>query len=494
MSGLRTIAQSTIFLSTAQILNPLTSILLVSAIARLQGAEALGEYSLVLTMFYMAIELAGLGLNLPIIRAVATHKEKARDYLIMASVIGLVTSFLAVVVMRILVFLLDYPIKIQAASNLLMWAVFPSVIVFFCEAIFIALNKAKYVAGISFAENVFKVMVGFVLLTMGKSVLSLFVVILCLRFLTCAGYLLLFWISIEVTLRRFDWAMMRELRQFSPVFTANLLIGVLFGRIDIILLSKFGTMIQVGFYGAALRLIEIARIAPGNLLRGGLPSMSEAAQAGMDGLKQLFLGTTRYMILYGTITALGIHLFAGSLIQVFYGDNLIGAVVPLKVLALMMIPVSLNPIFASLLFSVHRQFLDLVSNIARVIFLLTFCVLLIPHWGGPGAAIALVASETMLFLCLWAFVETRVFKINIVCGFKWPSLAALVAVACGIVIDIAFAKFRAPVVFVAYSVAIISFEPFVRRDILFCAEILANKWRYLFSRKEASDKTYKEVK
>jgi O-antigen/teichoic acid export membrane protein len=442
----------------------------------------------------MAVELSGLGLNLPIIRAVAAHKEKAFDYLIMASLIGLVTSFLALVVMRILVFLLDYPIKIQAASNLLMWAVFPSVIIFFCEAIFLALNKAKYVAGISFAENFFKVMIGFVLLTMGKSVLSLFFVILCLRFLTCAGYLLLFWISTGGAVFRFDWTIMRELRQISPVFTANLLIGVLFGRIDIILLSKFGTMIQVGFYSAALRLIQIARIAPDNLLRGGLPAMSEAAQAGMDRLKELFLGTTRYMTLYGTSTALGVYLFAGSLIRVFFGDNLIGAVVPLKVLALVMIPVSLNPILASLLISVNRQFLDLVSNIARVIFLLTFCFLLVPHWGGQGAAIALVASETVLFFCLWAFVETRVFKSNILCGFKWPSLAAIVALASGIVIDIAFGKFRDPVVFVAYSAAIISFEPFVRRDILFYSEIVADKWRYVVSRKEASDKTHHKMK
>lgn len=468
MTGLRTVARNTLFLSIAQILNPLTSVLLVSAIVRMQGAEALGQYSLVLAIFYIAVSLAGLGLNIPITRAVAVKKDKSSDFLIVSSAVGMVSSSLAIVVVGIFVILLDYPPEIRASSNLLMWAVFPSVIIFFCEAIFLALHKAQYVAGISVSENLCKVAIGLVLLAMGQSVFALFSIILCLRFVACAVYLLLFRILIGSIVPRFDWAVLRELQQVSPVFTANLVMSVVLGRIDIILLSKFGTMAQVGFYSAALKLIQIAQILPSNFMRAVLPTMCEMAQAGTDGLKRLFVRSMRYMSVYGVGAGLGMYLLAGFLIRLFYGDRFVEAVTPLQILTLAIIPLSLTPIYASLLFATMHQLLDFLSNVASTVFLAIFCVLFVPRWGDVGAAMAMVASVTLLLFCLGAFMKTKIFKVNLSREVGWPLLAALLAIAVSTWVRTVSAALQAPTAWMVYAAVIIAFEPVVRRDLVAC--------------------------
>src|SRR5262245_62734756 len=59
------------FIAASNLLSPLFSLILVLAISRLQGVEALGKYSLLMTVFVFAMSVAGFGLQVVVTREVA---------------------------------------------------------------------------------------------------------------------------------------------------------------------------------------------------------------------------------------------------------------------------------------------------------------------------------------------------------------------------------------------------------------------------------------
>lgn len=431
MPSLRSVTGNTLLLSTAQIVNPFTSILLVSAIARLRGAEVLGEYSLVLTIFYMAVDFAGLGLNTPITRAVATNKERASDFLIVASLIGLVTSLLAIAGVQSLTILLDYSDDIRTPAALILWAVVPSVLILFYEAIFLAFQKVRYIAGISIVENACKVVIGMFLMAKGGDILALFFVIVVLRFSVLIAYLLIFDAVITKIVLRFSRDIVSDLWRVSPIFTGNLLIAALFNRVDILVLSKLATIADVGFYSAALRFVDIARLVPISFNKAVFPVFCEVYSTDQDACKRLFLRSVTYLVVFGFGAALGIYFLADFLITAVYGSGLIAAAHSLRIMALVMIPASLSPTFAAMLFAAKYEKLDLFSNIVKFPVFGVLCIVLTMLFHNAGTAAALVFSEMVLSLLLAFFLRAQVFRFallgNITRTFLIAAVTFLVA-------------------------------------------------------------------
>ena len=75
--GFERIVRNTLFFYTPGLLNPLASLLLIAVPARKQGAAGLGEYSLALTIYFVAESLRPVGLRIPKTRGVAARKVLA---------------------------------------------------------------------------------------------------------------------------------------------------------------------------------------------------------------------------------------------------------------------------------------------------------------------------------------------------------------------------------------------------------------------------------
>ena len=424
MTSVRKVVSNTALLSAAQILNPLTSIVLVSAIARAHGAEVLGKYSLVLAIFYMATGLGGLNLQTPITRSVAVRKERASDFLVAASALGLVSSLLAIGGAHVFVELLDYSPDVSHAVSVLIWAVIPSMLIMYCEALFIAFHKAQYIAGISIGENVAKVVVGLILISTGKGILELFVAFLSLRICACATFLVLFSAKIGPIKGRLDREIVSELRKVGPVFTGNLLIETLFGKVDVLLLSKLATMADVGYYSVALRLILIAKLVPQSFTSAVLPVMCEVLLESKEKCNRLFTRSANYMAAYGFAAALIVVILSEALIIIVYGEHAPEAELVLSLLALAIVPGSLTPVLAAMLFAANREKLDLWANLLRVALLVVLCVVLIPLRSSLGAAMAFIISQVLFLGSLALLVRHAVLSARIAPSLLCPVFAA----------------------------------------------------------------------
>ncbi len=475
MLSMRTIASNALLLSTAQILNPLTSIFLVSAIARLQGAEALGQYSLVLTLFYMAVAVAGLGLNTPITRAVSIRKDQACDYLIVVSIIGLIAGLLAIAGVRLIVTVLSYSQEIQASAITISWAIIPAVLISLYEAIFLAFHKAHFIASLSIVENVCKVSIGLILLALEKDILTLFILITCLRSITLVVYLLYFRIAIANITLHINWTIIKELWKVSPIFTGNLLVEALFGRVDILILSKLGTVADVGYYSAALRFVEIAKLVPVSYVRAAFPAMCEILQSNPNASKKLFLRSVSYMIIYGAGICISIFFFSELLITLLYGSNYSESESLLNILAFLIIPAALSPVMATTLFAGHHELLDFYANIIRITILVFLCAVLTPRWGSVGPAVSLIAADSILFICLTLLVRLKMFEFKLLKRFSWPVMAAVLAYAISLLIPKTPLILHGLIIIFSYFLLILLFQPTIRKDLIQISSLLRER-------------------
>ena len=406
MSLIRQVASNTALLSGAQIVSPMTSVLLVSAIARSQGAEGLGRYALVLAIFYMASSLGALGLDKAISRSLARQRHRASDFFSVLTVAGVFMGLLATG--GALGFsALSHGPDVQHALGIMAFAIVPSVLITHYESIFMAFHKAKYVALIAVSENVAKVAIGVAALLAGAGIEAIFVTIAGLRFATLVVYWIAFRTSIAPVTFGFDAMIARELRDVSPIFVSEQVLGTVVNRLDILMLAQYADMATVGYYSAALRLVEIARLVPSSFMRAALPAMSETLAQQTQDCRQLLRTSVRYMSLYALAAVAGTWLLASLMLRILYGPGFESAEPLLRLLALVLIPGTMGSVFASLMLAGNLEALNLAAQVSGMLLRVVLCVLLIPVWSATGAAISVVASQ-VLFIATLMLLLVRV--------------------------------------------------------------------------------------
>jgi O-antigen/teichoic acid export membrane protein len=203
---------------------------------------------------------------------------------------------------------------------------------------------------------------------------------------------------------RFDRALARTaVRQALPLCLATLL-SLLYFRGDVVLLRPYAGDAAVGAYSAAYKIFEGLMIVPAVVLAAAFPPL---ARAHLDRERQRRWEVLLVTLLLGLGLAAGavVYLARAQLVALVASAAFAAAVPSLRVLALAIPVLYLN--YGLTHFLIARDLerrnvlfagLMLVVNVAANL-------LLIPRFGGPGAAWATLATELVLTGC--CFVALR---------------------------------------------------------------------------------------
>jgi O-antigen/teichoic acid export membrane protein len=200
----------------------------------------------------------------------------------------------------------------------------------------------------------------------------------------------------------FDRALARTAAaEALPLWLASLL-SLLYFKGDVVFLRLFSGDAELGAYSAAYKLFEGTMNLPAVLLAALFPVLARAhgdrgRQRRLEGLVIAVLGAC------GLAVGLVLYLGRAPIIRIGYGPTFGRAAASLRVLALAVPLLYCN--FGLTHFLIARDLgrrnlafaaTALVTNVA-------LNLLVIPRWGGPGAAAATVLTEvTLTACCLWA--------------------------------------------------------------------------------------------
>ena len=396
----------------ARICQPLFSVLLFTAAARLLSLEVFGLYALLMGMLFIFQLCSVLGLGPVLTREISTNLEATGKWIGSALFILLPASLL---VAAIFVSLLSFmSSSAQAFSGALTIAIAMPCLAFLqiAEAAFIAHGRSSSVIVLNFSENLFRIVLSLVLLFLDQGLPGLLAAYVISKLV---GSLLAYYL-----LRRLpgnkklnvDAEAVSFLIKNTAIYGSMLLLATLYFRIDIITLSIFQGDIAVGIYSAAYRVITLAFIIGDSLVSAFFPAISQALIKNRETARELTASMINFLLLLKLPMVLGLVFIAPFLLPLLFGTEFQPSATILVILAFLLPFNGINGILGFLLNAAKLEKMALKINIVMVFFHATLTSMLSAKYGIKGAAWGLLCSTLTASLVFGWVVSKKLFSLN----------------------------------------------------------------------------------
>lgn len=383
-------------------LSALLSFVLSVLIGRVLGQDGLGIYAAALAWVYPLSLVAEFGIGTLITREVA--RDASQNFLREASIARLfLGGGLTLLLMLIAPLLSNDSLLVrglQISAPLIV--IVPFVGTF--TAIFRAHQIMWPVAWLNLGMLIAQVLLTALVFLAGLGVL----VALAVNTLTSAAQLLAAWVIYRT---RFSVGAIREspafvktvtlLRHAAPFALAAILAAIQ-SRISIIILETLTNPGEVGYYAAANRFAEAARMIP-NALFGSLLPVLSAQQIENRLFSRVMVGLTFYaLVLFG-----GTALFAPFIIDLTFGEDFAPSVPTLVILMASLLPSLLRSARTLYWYAQgHESFVNWVTLWTLPVQIL-LSLWLIPQYGASGVALAMLLTESVALGLLMRNVQTN---------------------------------------------------------------------------------------
>lgn len=176
-----------------------------------------------------------------------------------------------------------------------------------------------------------------------------------------------------------------------PLMLSNLLV-ILFMKIDLVLLDMLSTPAELGKYVSAARISELWYAIPMVISVAILPGLIQKKKVSQNAYLLTLEKLLRLSFWLSTVIAVVITLTAGLIIPLLYGKAYMAASQMLMIHIWAGIPVFLNIVLVQYLFVEGEYRIYLYTNLTGLLVNVGVNFLLIPSYGGIGAAMATVAA------------------------------------------------------------------------------------------------------
>ena len=192
-------------------------------------------------------------------------------------------------------------------------------------------------------------------------------------------------------------------------------------RVEMLAVWYFHGDRETGLFVTALRVVEFLNLVPSAVGAGAMPALTREALSGAgDAVRRRTVGTVAFL---GAPAAAGAALVAPGLLSLIFGTDYAEAAPSLRVLALAVLPLFLNGILVTALIATGRgEWLPRLTAV-RVGLAAALAFLLVPRFGGLGAAWGFMASEMALLTLTTRACAAAGFRVSLAS----PAARALLA-------------------------------------------------------------------
>jgi O-antigen/teichoic acid export membrane protein len=382
--------------SVTQILVMMVSMSTGVIVARVLGPEIKGQAALLNNATQLLFMVASMGLGSSFSFFIAKKKYPSRQIMTFALLCALFLGFMVNVC-----FYLSWPFHSS------MWERIPFNLVFFSVALAIPHVYSNYLVRIVVGHGrIYSMNIASTVSTMTNFMLVVLLVLVWQRGLQ--GVVIALWVACLAQIGVLAWVLRKDLIPAScwdfdftqAIFSygikahALLIINFLNYRLDIFLLQYLTKdSIEVGYYSLAVGMAELMWLVPNSVVA---PLFSVVAQSDADDRSMITLRTCRWSLIFIAVLAVGGIAFGRPFIRLLYGAEYLPSFGPF----LWLLPgICLFPLFKLLIIDLAARGFPGYGTIASVVALVVNIganILLIPQYGGIGAAIATSFSYILM--------------------------------------------------------------------------------------------------
>lgn len=397
MNTIQRIAKNTIALTLAQIVPMLLGIILVFYIARILGDVGFGKYSFAFAFTGLFAVLSDLGLNTLTVREVARDKFRASKYLGNIAIINIILSVLTLTLIFFAINSMDYPPDTTMAVYIIAFSLVVTSISQLFKSIFRAFEKMEYEFLINTSRTIIVVSLGLFVLFAGYGLIGLVLVHLLASVFD-------FLLSLSICLKKFAVPKLEiDLPFWKHSIRTALPLGfvyifaVIYGQIDITMLSVMCGDAVVGWYSAAYKLRSVLGLIPASFMGAAFPVMSRFFESSTKSLEILYERSFRYLLSLALPIAVGTTILADRIILLLYGAQYVNSIIALQILIWAIVVGFTAWVLEYILFSINRQGICSITSGIGAVSNVILNLLLIPTMSYIGASIATVITTAMVF-------------------------------------------------------------------------------------------------
>jgi O-antigen/teichoic acid export membrane protein len=398
-------------------------------------AAAWGDYSTAVAFVAIFTVFSGPGLTTLSLRELTSFPERQSDILGVAFAALAWTCGATAIALFIAALGLRYShqtmILILVLSPLL--AIEP--LIGNIAAAFNARSRLIYVAGIQLARSLAFGGLAVLLIAISEDVVGLAIATLAAGLIGAIVGLALLRrkIGIHIRLSRARDATWSFLVAALP-FASLGLVGVIYDRVDTLMLSAIAGPVDVAHYAAPYGFLRLAWILPSVVSAAFFPVLSLRIGSSPSEAKYMFVLVVRLFLALGIAVSLMLAVGSATLLPFLFGHEYAGAVPVLEVMAWASVCAFLNYILWYGIVVAHQERPVALVQIAGLVLNVAVNAVAIPLYGPTGAAAAFLISEIAVVVGQTILVHRKLFPLPILTLLLKPIGVVVVVVPATLVV------------------------------------------------------------
>jgi O-antigen/teichoic acid export membrane protein len=371
----------------------------LAAFARVLKPYGFGSYVFLLSLVETVAGISALGLNLFLTRRLNRDRADAPDFVSRVFSLNLVSAALFTVGLLVVASFTRYDPDVQFAMVLMGLTVLPLALIAMMHATSAAYERLWIFALLDNATPLVEAAVGLVLLLTGFRLVGLCTLHLVLYCLYAVVFFVLMRRRILRFTLAFDWSAWVSYFRESWKIWAFSAQALLYVNLGVILLSVLTGNRNVGYFGAAVTLMEVIRTASNSFSWAVFPYMVRAWHRDPEELRSFQESCVR-LIAAAAVPAgiLGITL-TQPVVRLLFGEQYLASVRVLQILSWMVFPLMFDQIMPQACFAAGRSLLPVLGhgivNTLRVVLSVVFVI-----WFADRSAEGLAWAQLMTgFAC-----------------------------------------------------------------------------------------------
>jgi O-antigen/teichoic acid export membrane protein len=406
LQAVRRAARNATWLFSSQTAARLIGFAMGTVLARHFGAERFGEYMFVMTYVMYFAFLADGGLGRFLIRDAAREPARAREFLDKTAALRLALATAVYALMLVGALLTRSGGERTALVAIAGLSLFTGALTGALSSMFNAREEMRISALFGVLSSATTAIFVLAALTAGAGLLGV-VVAATLANLPPLVYLVVRWRErMGMPGLAVDAAFWRTALRRSFPYALLGVIGLVYFRMDALLLTWIKGPEATGIYTAAYRLLDAITDVPGVIVAAMFPTLSRLHVESKAKVRRTYLGALATLALLGLPVLVGMILFARPAILLLYGEGYRESIVVLQLLAVAVFLIFVDTANTMVLYAGDDLrpvvLLSLVTMTANI----GLCLLLIPPYGENGAALATILS-TALSIAIFTPVVLR---------------------------------------------------------------------------------------
>lgn len=442
--------------------------------AQYLGTSGFGTLSLALALNGILAVFSDLGLSTLLTREVSREKELANKYLsnIIMLKVGLI--ILTLIILLIVTKIGGYSPKTSSVIYLMFVAYIFMAFYGVFVAIFQAHEKMEY-PSIGNIINAVILLSGVIFaITYKLDIIFIASVYAVASFVVLVYYAIIYCTKFQIPSLEIDLKFCKiTLKEAVPLSLA-MIFALIHYRVDTVFLSFINGESAVGLYNAAYSIMTMLTFIPIVFTTAIYPLLSQFHVSSKDSLKSLYEFSFKILVILFIPISFGMTILAPEVIILIYKNAYYPSIGILQILIWTIPALFLSYLLGTLLTSINRQKSLFRAVIISTIFNVALNLILLPKFSYYGAAIATLASESLLCVIYFHFISRYVSKIK-VSGLIWKPLIAT-AVMC---IFIVYVKtnliLEIIIAIIIYFIVIFSLKTFSKYELSLLKEILNQK-------------------